>query len=86
MHASKKVFWPDGIQRSNYQLVEGFLTGEAKEWYVLGKKILEQNFVDGKEQDSLLVDQQGHIRGLYNGLNTTEIQHLIQGIRSLKKQ
>lgn len=69
------------------------LTGTQKEIYHLGRK---QYFVEedlGLEQvedaflhteNFVLIDQNRHIRGIYNGLNKAAIQQLVNDIRTLQ--
>lgn len=71
------------------------LTGNRKEIYNLGRNayfIEEDLGVEKTDEDFLhtenfvLIDQQGHIRGIFNGLNKTSIAQLIADIYALKKE
>lgn len=71
------------------------LTGERQEIYSLGRKayFIEEDFKEEKDADAflhtenfVLVDKNGHLRGIYNGLNKTSIQQLIADIYTLKKE
>ncbi len=70
-------------------------TGEQQEIYKLGRRdyFVEQDL--GKEKDIdeflhtenfVLIDKRRHIRGIYNGLSKTSINHLINDIATLKKE
>lgn len=70
------------------------LTGDKKQIYNLGRKryFVEEDLGVTPVEDSflhsenfVLVDQDGHIRGIYNGLNKTDVNQLIEDIKSLKK-
>ena len=69
-------------------------TGEQAHIYTLGRKayFVEEDLGVERTVDEflhtenfILVDQNRHIRGIYNGLNQTEINKLIEDIRVLKK-
>lgn len=71
------------------------LTGDRKQLYDLGRKayfIEEDLGLERSEEDFLhtenfvLIDKNRHIRGIYNGLNTTSIQQLITDVRTLKQE
>lgn len=71
------------------------LTGDRKMIYDLGRKsyfVEEDQGVDKTEDEFLhtenfvLVDQNRHIRGIYNGLNKASVSQLIADIRTLKKE
>jgi protein SCO1/2 len=71
------------------------LTGERQEIYNLGRKayfVEESMGLEKSEDDFLhtenfvLIDKNRHIRGIYNGLNKTDIQNLIGDIAILKKE
>lgn len=71
------------------------LTGERKLIYDLGRNyyfVEEDLGVDKDETDFLhtenfvLVDQNKHIRGIYNGLNKASIDQLIIDIKTLQKE
>ncbi|MDB4347142.1 SCO family protein [Bacteroidia bacterium] len=79
-----------GINSPNWHL----LTGNRKEIYNLGRNtyfIEEDLGVEKTDEDFLhtenfvLIDQQGHIRGIFSGLNKTSIAELIADIYTLKK-
>ena len=62
--------------------------------YRLGRKayFVEKDLGLEKDEDEflhienfMLVDGDGHLRGIYNGLNKTAVQRLIKDIRILKK-
>ena len=50
----------------------------------LGKFVEEQNFLH--TENLVLVDQNQHIRGIYNGLNNTSVNHLLNDITSLQEE
>jgi protein SCO1/2 len=62
-----------------------FVTGDKKELYQLARRsylISDTNGDGGKEdfvhsQNFALVDKEGHIRGLYDGLDSTEVNRLM---------
>lgn len=71
------------------------LTGDRDEIYRLGRQdyFIEEDL--GLQQDPgdfihtenfVLVDKDRHIRGIYNGLNPTSIQHLIDDVRILLQE
>lgn len=71
------------------------LTGKRSMIYALGRKdyfVEEDLGLEKKEEDFIhtenfvLVDHDGHIRGLYNGLNKSSVAQLIEDIRLLKKK
>ncbi|MEO9967417.1 MAG: SCO family protein [Reichenbachiella sp.] len=71
------------------------LTGERELIYDLGRNFyfVEENLGIEKSADDflhtenfILVDSQKHIRGIYNGLNKTDIMQLIADIKTLKKE
>ncbi len=71
------------------------LTGERKLIYDLGRNyyfVEEDLGVDKDETDFLhtenfvLVDQDKHIRGIYNGLNKTSVDQLVIDIKTLQKE
>ncbi|QTN39509.1 SCO family protein [Cryomorphaceae bacterium] len=78
-----------GVQSNKWLL----LTGDRQEIYTMGR---EQYFVEedlGLErspneflhtENFVLIDQNRHIRGIYNGLNKGSVQQLIADIRTLK--
>ncbi len=69
------------------------VTGDRKQIYDLGRYayMVEEDLGEEKNEDDflhtenfVLVDGNGHIRGIYNGLNKTAIAQLIADIRTLK--
>ena len=71
------------------------VTGERKTIYDLGRKsyFVEENLGENPAENDflhtenfVLIDQNLHIRGIYNGLNKTEIKLLINDIKTLKKE
>lgn len=77
-----------GIDPSRWHL----LTGPQREIYNLGRRsyFIEEDL--GMERDDeeflhteniVVVDQNRHIRGIYNGLSAVSIQHLIADVRKL---
>lgn len=80
-----------GIISDKWHLV----TGSQEEIYRLGRKdyFVEESLGLDKEEDEflhtenfVLVDKDRHIRGIYNGLNQSSINHLIADIKTLKKE
>ncbi|MEM6738005.1 MAG: SCO family protein [Bacteroidota bacterium] len=80
-----------GISSQKWHLV----TGTRQEIYRLGRKdyfVEESLGLDKEEEEFLhtenfvLIDKDRHIRGIYNGLNKTSINHLIADIKTLKKE
>ncbi|GAB5409308.1 MAG: SCO family protein [Balneolaceae bacterium] len=79
-------------------VVEGkwhLLTGDRNQIYDLGRNyyFIEEDLGLEKNPDEfihtenlLLVDQNRNIRGIYNGLNRTSVNHLIEDIKKLKKK
>ena len=68
------------------------VTGDTDEIYALAKSAYfasddlgnEQNFADFLHTESLLlIDQNRHIRGIYNGLNSTSVGYLMQDMENL---
>ena len=81
----------NGVINNKWHLV----TGERKTIYDLGRNsyFVEEDLGEAyRENDFLhtenfvLIDQNLHIRGIYNGLNKTDIKLLINDIKSLKKE
>ena len=79
-----------GVTSKNWHL----LTGDRDEIYTLGRKayFVEEDLGLDKEVDEflhtenfVLVDQNHHIRGIYNGLNKASINQLIADIKTLKE-
>jgi len=71
------------------------LTGDREQIYSLGRNayFVEEDMGLKKSADDflhsenfLLVDQNRRLRGIYNGLNKTDIQQLIADIHTLKKE
>lgn len=71
------------------------MTGDQQEIYELGRKsyFIEEDLGLLKSPEEflytenfVLVDQNRHIRGIYNGPNKTSIQDLIHDIEILKKE
>ncbi|WP_255513149.1 SCO family protein [Lutibacter sp. Hel_I_33_5] len=71
------------------------LTGDIKQIYDLGRKsyFVEENLGEPKGIDDflhtenfILVDENKHIRGIYNGLNRASVAQLIEDIKLLKKE
>lgn len=80
----------NGIIPGKWHLV----TGDRDEIYNLGRNyyFAEEDLGLQKSSDDflhtenfLLIDQNRHIRGIYNGLNKTAINQLIEDIKTLKK-
>lgn len=80
-----------GVIRGKWHLV----TGKREMIYALGRKDyfveedlgLVKNEADFIHTENfVLVDHDGHIRGLYNGLNKSSVTQLIEDIRILKKK
>ncbi|TVZ27951.1 protein SCO1/2 [Gillisia sp. Hel_I_86] len=87
----KKYAVEKGVISKKWHLV----TGERSEIYDLGRNsyFVEEDLGATKtEEDFLhtenfvLIDENKHIRGIYNGLNKTAIQQLIADIQTLKKE
>jgi protein SCO1/2 len=71
------------------------VTGKRKDIYTiaresyfanedLGKFVAEQDFLH--TENLVLVDSNRHIRGIYNGLNNTSVNHLLNDIETLQKE
>lgn len=80
-----------GVEASKWDLV----TGEREEIYNLGRNFyfVEEDLGLEKAADDflhtenfVLIDQNRHIRGIYNGLNETAIQQLITDVKTLQKE
>ncbi|MFT4780369.1 MAG: protein SCO1/2 [Psychroserpens sp.] len=80
-----------GIINSKWHLV----TGDRKQIYDLGRQsyFAEEDLgLDKTDEDFLhtenfvLIDQNRHIRGIYNGLNKTAVQQLIADVKTLKRE
>jgi protein SCO1/2 len=70
------------------------LTGKRSDIYRLGRKVyfVEENLGETRADDEflhtenfVLSDKDGHLRGIYNGLNKASIQQLVLDIEILKK-
>jgi len=68
------------------------LTGDRALLYHLGREVyfVEEDMGEDKDADDflhtenmVLVDREGHIRGVYNGLNTASIQQLTVDVQTL---
>ena len=71
------------------------LTGSKNEIYELGRKyyfveedegVKKSNDIFLHTENFILIDQQRHIRGIYNGLDPNSIQNLIRDIHILKDE
>ncbi|GGD23966.1 SCO family protein [Hyunsoonleella pacifica] len=71
------------------------VTGERSLIYDLGRQayFVEEDLGKLKTKDDflhtenfVLIDKRRHIRGIYNGLNKTAVQQLIEDIKALKKE
>lgn len=71
------------------------LTGNKEEIYDLGRNyyfveedegIKKGNDIFLHTENFILIDKQGHIRGIYNGLDPNSIENLIKDIRILKEK
>lgn len=77
-----------GVQPDKWHL----LTGDEAETYRLGRQayFVDEDQGRGREDEFLhsenfvLIDEGGHIRGIYNGLNDTAVSQLIADIRTLR--
>lgn len=81
----------NGIKSTNWHL----LTGDKDAIYTLAKRAYFasddlgniQNTDDFLHTESiLLIDQNKHIRGIYNGLNSASVNYLITDIKALKTE
>ncbi|WP_299147808.1 SCO family protein [uncultured Dokdonia sp.] len=81
----------NGVVKDKWHLV----TGSRDEIYDLGRNqyFIEEdlglNKTEGEflhTENFVLIDKDKHIRGIYNGLNTTSVQQLIADINTLKKE
>jgi protein SCO1/2 len=79
------------ILSSKWHLV----TGERKQIYDLGRQayFVEEDLGEVKTEDDflhtenfVLIDKNKHIRGIYNGLNKTDVQQLITDVKTLKEE
>ena len=80
-----------GIVSNKWHIV----TGSQEDIYRLGRQdyFVEESLGLEKDEDEflhtenfVLVDQNKHIRGIYNGLNKTSINQLIEDIKTLQKE
>ena len=80
-----------GILGPNWQ----FLTGDKEEIYTIARQSYFADETIGLTQDSntflhseklILIDGQGHIRGVYNGVMTVDMKRLTQDIHTLKAE
>jgi protein SCO1/2 len=80
-----------GVNNYKWHLV----TGERKQIYDLGRLayFVEEDLGEVKTEDDflhtenfVLIDKDRHIRGIYNGLNKTDVQQLIADVKTLKKE
>lgn len=87
----KKYALGNKIKSGKWNLV----TGDKDAIYALAKNAYFANEDLGNIQNTkdflhtenvMLIDQNRHIRGIYNGLNTASIDNLISDIRALKKE
>ena len=78
-----------GVVSGKWHLV----TGDREEIYRMGRKeyFVEEDLGEAKDLDEflhtenfVLIDQNRHIRGIYNGLNRSSVNQLIADIRTLK--
>ncbi len=79
------------IQNGKWYLV----TGKTNDIYSIARKSYYAEEVPGYNKDSteflhtehiLLIDWDGHIRGVYNGTLTLEIDRMIEDIKTLKRE
>ena len=91
IHVLKDYALSKNIKSINWSL----LTGNKDEIYEIGRKgyFIEQNIGFNKSNDEflhsenfILIDKNKHIRGIYNGLNKTQVLQLIADIKTLKKE
>jgi len=91
VNALKRYAENRGVIDSKWHLV----TGNRKQVYDLGRQsyFAEEDLGEDKTEDDflhtenfLLIDKNRHIRGIYNGLNTTAIQQLIADVKTLQKE
>lgn len=77
-----------GVQKGKWHL----LTGDRDQIYELGRKsyFIEEDLGFNRSSDEflhtenfVLIDQNGHIRGIYNGLNRQSVQQLIEDVKML---
>ncbi|MFD2916147.1 SCO family protein [Psychroserpens luteus] len=87
----KKYAESKGVINSKWHLV----TGDRKQIYDLGRQsyFAEEDLgLDKTDEDFLhtenfvLIDQNRHIRGIYNGLNKTAVQQLIADVKTLQRK
>ena len=72
-----------------------FVTGEKKDIYHIARQFYFADETIGLQRDEtdflhtenfLLIDKNRHIRGVYNGTATFDMQRLIEDIQTLKKE
>ena len=80
-----------GIDANNWHL----LTGDRELIYRLGREVYfaEESLGQQKSADEflhtenfVLIDQQRHLRGIYNGLNKASVKQLIDDIKVLQRE
>nr|WP_321233168.1 SCO family protein [uncultured Psychroserpens sp.] len=80
-----------GVINNKWHLV----TGNRKQIYDLGRQwyFAEEDLGETKTEDDflhtenfVLIDKNKHIRGIYNGLNSTAVQQLIADVKTLQKE
>ena len=64
------------IVKDSWHLV----TGEREDIYAIAREAYFAN------ENLVLVDQNRHIRGIYNGLNNTSVNHLLNDIATLQQE
>ncbi|NND34705.1 MAG: SCO family protein [Saprospiraceae bacterium] len=87
----KQYATTEGIISDKWHLV----TGDQRQIYKLGRSdyFVEEDLGRDKNVDDflhtenfVLVDKNRHIRGIYNGLNKTSVNQLIDDVRTLQKE
>ncbi|GAB5553936.1 MAG: SCO family protein [Saprospiraceae bacterium] len=87
----KQYALSESVQSGKWHL----LTGDRDQIYGLGRQdyFVEEDLGEKKDLDEflhtenfVLIDQNRHIRGIYNGLNKASVNQLIQDIRTLKRE
>ena len=87
----KKYAEEKGVISKKWHLV----TGSQQDIYKLGRKdyFVEENLGLEKEEDDflhtenfVLIDQNKHIRGIYNGLNSASVSQLIKDVKTLQME
>lgn len=83
------------IEKEVNDTIWQLLTGDREQIYSLGRNsyFVEEDLGIDKPNEAflhtenfILVDQNRHIRGIYNGLNSASVNQLIEDIRLLKKR